>query len=1265
MRASVVINTYNREASLSKTLDGLRHQTHPDFEVIVVNGPSTDGTKKLLSSWSKSIRIEECPERVLGKSRNVGIRAAAGEVVAFIDDDAVPEPDWLETLVAAYDDPRVGGVGGIVFDRTGTRLQYLYALCYRTGLHVLDAEPPFDAFQGPGADPIVYLQGTNCSFRRSYLEEVGGFDEELVCVYDDVDVSLRLNDAGYLIKLLFGAAVHHKHLASHVRDAAGTPTDPYPKNRDRAYFAFKHATDRSSAQLNKQLAEHVESVVLLSSTLMSQGALTAEERNAMIASAEKGLADGRRTAREYRSAAHVGPPRHESFKAFPTLQPEGGRIRVAFVSGEYPPGYSGGIGRFTQDLATGLAQIGHEVHVIAPSPDSYTVNVEEGVWVHRLKIQDRDIPGLDRSPLKQTWLNIAALYHEVLSVHERRPLDIVSAPLWNCEALMPCLDPRFPTAMALTTTFRTIAGIHPSWDASPNVRARLGLERMTAPQSTYRHAISQAILEDVDEHYGPLPGWSKLIPLGVRDRAPRFSGSQGDPDHLNLLFVGRLERRKGVDLLLQIVPDLLAEFPNLNVQLVGQDTLNTELGEGYKERFLREHSHMPEVTNRVSFRGLVDEASLYEAYAKCDVFCAPSRFESLGLVLLEAMMMGKPVVATEIGGMKEIVKGNGILVEPESSFGLLCALRKLLSDQGLRIEMGNRSRELFESFWSLDKAVDRTVLGYREFVDHHRSSPERRSDEKTFVARLSSTIAEAENLSTPDSIKVATALADRACYPVDQKTFLRAIWHYSDDEFIESLYELFLNRAPDVAGFHVHLSNLSAGANRTHVVRTFAFSPEARRRGLDHSWLADIESWEAPSARDSRRLGKAPTIVGRVFWRLKRSYQAVRNLTNLEIVLGDADTRLLHQIDRRLIAERAHAGLRFEEAATRISRVESTLFAEGERTAKQGQSIEDLLQELEGRVDRVGRIGKAVGDRVGRVGKALDEQVEGVERGLTGRVEKVEQQVISRFEGVGQALGDQVGRAGEAMAERVAGVEQALGKSAQDQIGLSRWISLLQVKLEALSLDLRDRLPVQPSKEDLPEPVIQDRKSYSRLVGSMEGGLLVNLGCGEKPLPGYVNVDFRRLPGVDVVADIRRLPFDPASVAELSSSHLVEHFRTHHFATVILPYWCSLLRRKGRIRIVCPNAEELINRAGAGQMPLEDFRTTMFGLQDYSGDDHLSMYSPALLKSLLKGAGFGQIKIIEEARQNGLCPELEIVAAYLGPPKLKGKSLRAEGKLDE
>ena len=203
------------------------------------------------------------------------------------------------------------------------------------------------------------------------------------------------------------------------------------------------------------------------------------------------------------------------------------------------------------------------------------------------------------------------------------------------------------------------------------------------------------------------------------------------------------------------------------------------------------------------------------------------------------------------------------------------------------------------------------------------------------------------------------------------------------------------------------------------------------------------------------------------------------------------------------------------------------------------------------------------------------------------------------------------------------------------------WITVLQRKYQGVSLEARE---ISQPPADWPEPRIVDPEAYARRLKDMGAAVRANLGCGEKLLPDYLNVDLRALPGVDVVADVHRLPFEAGSLDEIASSHLVEHFREHHARTRLLPYWKSLLRPDGRLRIVCPNWAVMLKRVRDGQMTLQEFKLVTFGWQDYEGDDHFAMFTPETLRDLLVDVGFRHVDVLVTGRMNGMCPEMEIVA---------------------
>lgn len=165
-----------------------------------------------------------------------------------------------------------------------------------------------------------------------------------------------------------------------------------------------------------------------------------------------------------------------------------------------------------------------------------------------------------------------------------------------------------------------------------------------------------------------------------------------------------------------------------------------------------------------------------------------------------------------------------------------------------------------------------------------------------------------------------------------------------------------------------------------------------------------------------------------------------------------------------------------------------------------------------------------------------------------------------------------------------------------------------------------------------------------KLEAAIEKGLKLNLGCGHMPLDGFINVDRRELPGVDVVAEVNALPEEVCEAEEIFSSHMLEHFPQEQLCRELLPYWRSLLKKGGVIRAVVPDAEAMIREYQAGSYPYDDLREVLYGAQDYDGDFHYNMFTPEHMVRLLEEAGFESAKVIEAGRKNGRCFEFEVVA---------------------
>ncbi|KWO41040.1 hypothetical protein WT97_19765 [Burkholderia sp. MSMB1459WGS] len=155
-------------------------------------------------------------------------------------------------------------------------------------------------------------------------------------------------------------------------------------------------------------------------------------------------------------------------------------------------------------------------------------------------------------------------------------------------------------------------------------------------------------------------------------------------------------------------------------------------------------------------------------------------------------------------------------------------------------------------------------------------------------------------------------------------------------------------------------------------------------------------------------------------------------------------------------------------------------------------------------------------------------------------------------------------------------------------------------------------------------------------------GVKLNIGCGHIPLADYLNVDSRELPGVDIVAEATRLPFGEGEVSVLRAAHLLEHFPQEQLRREVLPYWRSIVKPGGKLHVIVPDAEHMFAEYYRGTYPYENFRTVLFGGQDYGGDFHYNMLMPDQLSMLLREAGFETVRWLARGRKNGLCFEMEL-----------------------
>lgn len=247
-KISIVICTCERPTSLSKTLLALENLTNHNFEVIIIDASTSMDTVNLVTSLSQQssyyIKLDKINIKNISVSRNRGIEFASGSIIAFLDDDAIPPPDWIEQLLAIYSlhGDKCAGVGGTVRDMTKTG----YPLQYHRGIsNIISNTIPIrseDAANYNQTQGFWYncLMGANSSYRKDVLEKINGYDEFFEYFLDETDVCLRIIQAGYEIHYC-DVIVDHYPQPSHNRQDQKHLTCWYSLAKNTTYFSLKHA----------------------------------------------------------------------------------------------------------------------------------------------------------------------------------------------------------------------------------------------------------------------------------------------------------------------------------------------------------------------------------------------------------------------------------------------------------------------------------------------------------------------------------------------------------------------------------------------------------------------------------------------------------------------------------------------------------------------------------------------------------------------------------------------------------------------------------------------------------------------------------------------------------------------------------------------------------------------------------------------------------------------------------------------------------------
>ncbi|MDD5218011.1 MAG: glycosyltransferase family 4 protein [Candidatus Omnitrophica bacterium] len=407
-------------------------------------------------------------------------------------------------------------------------------------------------------------------------------------------------------------------------------------------------------------------------------------------------------------------------------------MKICILTKFFPPGKTEGIPRTRFLYAREYAAMGHEVHVIT-SGNEGVVNFRDGFWVHEipLALPDRPADKLSLEPVTKNILNYSySVFRKVEELHEKHRFDIIESSLWDIEGYVTKLKmPDAPVIVRLETS--TMINQEINTGKTPVFCPLTLLERnfmkladgLTFDSWSVLQETSRLYKIDFNEkpyaviYYGVDVGHS--LPAKIARETP-------DDGVIRMISVGRLEKRKGTDILVKkIIPELIKSGLNYELHIVGRDVSRfdgflEETGLSYAD-YVKKH-YAGEIGKRIFVHGYLPDQDLEKLYAISDIALCLSMYESFGLLYLEAMRKGAVVLAFDVGGVTEIIRDgyNGFLLPKSQPLKALEVIRLIAGDPSLRDRIVQNAFEELRQRFTSRLMAENSVKFYSKMVEEFK-----------------------------------------------------------------------------------------------------------------------------------------------------------------------------------------------------------------------------------------------------------------------------------------------------------------------------------------------------------------------------------------------------------------------------------------------------------------------------------------------------------------------------------------------------------------
>jgi len=355
-------------------------------------------------------------------------------------------------------------------------------------------------------------------------------------------------------------------------------------------------------------------------------------------------------------------------------------MRIGLVCSGYPPADGGGIGSYTKTLAGGIVERGHEVVVLTTSEGADSEYVDDGVIICRVDVSkyvpmlEKILPGISAS---------YRVYRVLRRLQEEKPFDVVEFPNWEALGVVSqLLMPWLPCCVRVHTPYFETLEFDKGEAITWRDKVICAQEKWSCKKAAQLVSSTKSHASLVAERYSLSVSEFSILPLGIKDRYSRQLLEEKlnrKRDQFKILYVSRLENRKGTLLLLDALPTILKSRPDIHVDFVGKDRPHAPGNIYFSDYFAQRFEVF---SSQVSFHGYLGDEVLDELYREADLFVVPSQYESFGLIYAEALMFGLPCIATDGGGIGEVVSDglDGVLLKQGTLEEIAAAVDEFHSD---------------------------------------------------------------------------------------------------------------------------------------------------------------------------------------------------------------------------------------------------------------------------------------------------------------------------------------------------------------------------------------------------------------------------------------------------------------------------------------------------------------------------------------------------------------------------------------------------------